>query len=116
MSGPLTFGYVRVASARPAWVERWRQRILEHCQREGLTLDLVFADIAVPSTQRLRPAWTALLDVLTTHDASVVIVPHIDHLSRTAEIRFELQAQLAVLGTAAITLPRTRTRLDRGAS
>lgn len=116
MSGPLTFGYVRVATAHKSRVERWRRRIGDYCRQEGLALELVFADLAVPSTQSLRPGWIALLDVLALRAAQTVIVPSNDHLSRDLELQAELRAQVADLGASVVAIPRTTARLRQRAS
>ncbi|HSV64949.1 MAG TPA: recombinase family protein [Mycobacteriales bacterium] len=75
MATPRAFGYVRLARANPTEVERMRLRVANHCVREGLALELVFADNGVSDTALVRPAWTALLDVLHQAEAPVVVLP-----------------------------------------
>jgi hypothetical protein len=81
-----------------------------YCQQEGLALDLVFADMNMPSTQSLRPGWTALLDVLALRDARLVVVPSGDHLSRDPTLQAKLRTQLGAVGAVALALPRTVVR------
>jgi len=85
-------------------VERWRGRIADYCQQEGLALELMFADLAVSDTELVRPGWTALLDVLGQTGGQVV-VPTEDHLSRHPVLRADLRAQLAAAGAMALVMP-----------
>ncbi len=110
MSAPRVFGYVRVGSAHKARVERWRGRIADYCQQEGLALELVFADLAVSDTELVRLGCTALLDVLNPRDAQMVVLPTDGHLSRDPVLRADMRAQLAAAGAMALVMP-ARTRL-----
>jgi DNA invertase Pin-like site-specific DNA recombinase len=109
VTAPRVFGYVRVGSHRER-VERWRVRIAAFCRVEGLALELVFADSAVSDTELVRPGWTALLDVLGSKGAQVVVVPAEDHLSRDPVLRADMRAQLAAVGVTVVVMP-ARMRL-----
>lgn len=106
MSAPPVFGYVRAATAHRRRVERWRTRIASYCGHEGMALELVFADVDVASTQLVRPAWTALLDVLALREFHMVIVPSGDHLSCDPLLQADLRAQLAAAGAVVVAMPR----------
>ena len=79
MSASLAFGYVRLSRADAARVRRLRQQIGEYCAREGLALELVFADSGMGDAELVRPGWTALLDVLGQATGPVVAGPRHDY-------------------------------------
>ncbi len=94
----LTFGYVRLTRPNPVRLERLRARIATYCAREGLMLELVFADSGLSDTELRRPGWTALLDVLDQSGFHTVVLPSLDHLSRDPVLRAKLRAQLTTSG------------------
>ncbi len=106
MSTPLAFGYVRLGRPDKTRLEALRRSIRAFCGREGgLALDLVFADSGVPSTEPVRPGWTALIDVLSQAKAHAVVLPTLNHLSRDPVLRAELRAQITQTGALICLLP-----------
>ncbi len=105
MSTPLAFGYIRLGRPDRTRLEALRRGIRAFCGREGLALDLVFADSGVQGTELVRPGWTALIDVLGQAKAHAVVLPTLDHLSRDPVLRAELRAQITQTGAAICLMP-----------
>jgi len=95
VSVSVVFGYVRLSRADPPGV---RRQIGAYCAREGLALELVFADSGIGDAELVRPGWTALLDALRRTGGPVVVLPTLDHLSRDPVLRAELRTQLSAAG------------------
>ena len=112
------YGYVRLSRADGRRLTRLRRRIAAHCEREGLALELVFADTGVPDTNPIRPGWTALLDVLAPSRAeAVVVLLSLDHLSRDPVLRAEMRTCITAAGARVAVMPPAECRaqwLDAG--
>ena len=105
MSAPVVFGYIRLSRPDNSRLELLRGDIREFCIREGLALDLVFADSGVNDIDLVRPGWTALIDALAQANAYAVVVPTLDHLSRDPVLRAELRAQITQTGATICLMP-----------
>ncbi len=110
VSTPLAFGYIRLNRPDSTRLEALRRSIRAFSSREGLALDLVFADIGVPGTEPTRPGWTALIDVLGQAKAHAVVPPSLGHLSEDPVLRAELRAQITQTGAAICLMPPTASR------
>jgi len=110
MSVSVVFGYVRLSRADSGGVRRLRRRIDAYCAREGLALELVFADSGIGDAELVRPGWTALLDALRRTGGPVVVLPTLDHLSRDPLLRAELRTQLSEAGATVAVVSNTAAR------
>ena len=102
----LAYGYVRLSRADSRRLEQLRRQIAAYCDREGLALELVFADAGAPDTEPVRPGWIALLDVLALSRAeAVVVLPTLEHLSRDPVLRAEMRTCITASGARAAIMP-----------
>lgn len=105
------YGYVRLSRTDGRRLERLRRQIAAYCEREGLTLELVFADAGVPDTDQVRPGWAALLDVLAPSRAeAVVVLPTLDHLSRDPVLRADMRTCITAAGARVAVMPPAERR------
>jgi DNA invertase Pin-like site-specific DNA recombinase len=102
----LAYGYVRLSRADSRRLEQQRRQIAAYCDREGLALELVFADAGAADTEPVRPGWIALLDVLALSRAeAVVVLPTLEHLSRDPVLRAEMRTCINASGARAAIMP-----------
>jgi DNA invertase Pin-like site-specific DNA recombinase len=96
----VAYGYVRLTDVNKAKLQRLRRDIAVYCEREGLALAVVFADVGVRHTELVRPGWTALMDAVRSGRGRTVVVLTLDHLSRDPTLREDMRAQLGGAGAA----------------
>ena len=120
---PLVFGYLRLWAADPPEAGiRLAEQLQAFADREGLALADIYTDhYDPPPGQPDRAAFCALMDALRRHDASGVLIPTPEHLSRMPGsyrarrtiIEAEAGARLLVIcpaGSAALTPAKLRPR------
>jgi hypothetical protein len=115
---PLVFGYLRLQPADPPQIgARLTAEMRAYAEREGLMLADVYTDhLDPPANHPNRSAFCALMDALRRHDASGVVIPTPQHLSRQPGsyaarrtiIEAEVGARLHVVAPspANLSLPR----------
>ena len=91
-------------------MRRLRRQMDAYCAREGLALELVFADSGIGDTELVRPGWTALLDALRRTGGPLVVLPTMDHLSRDPVLRAELRTQLSEAGATVTMMSNAAAR------
>ncbi|WP_394620995.1 recombinase family protein [Lentzea sp. JNUCC 0626] len=83
-------GYVRIEPADPAALGPLCESVRAFCRAKGLILGPVFIDREVSGSEADRIGFTALTDVLALPFVKGVVMPSLDHLSPTMDVRVRL--------------------------
>lgn len=95
---PPAVGYICVDDADEQAIADFLKEIAACCLREGLRLTRTLADRGYDGTQLARPGIVELRDLLKATPGLTVVVPTLDHFSRSTVIRSPLVRMVERLG------------------
>ena len=96
----LVYGYVRTPEREPSYADACGDLLRWWAEVKGWQLGVVFRDLGVGSSQRLRPGFTGLTDVLRLPEAALAVIVEKRHLSRKPEGVKQLTAAIRRTGSS----------------